>query len=186
MTNSGTVHHATPPLAGEPVLVDEDPPLVPDDHDLEAEMELFDNCAREDELEVGSAFNTNNTNHHGILFFIIMKEQLLAEPEADNPPDAMVLCFAASVPDRLDGWENDFAPIQQYSASTNMCISQGSLNSAARTEITQATASQIMNICRYPTTKQLQTVASKIMHQIKIKDAVGIGYVSWYKFYLLL
>ena len=74
--------------------------------------------------------------------------------------------------------------VQQYSAATNMCIAYGSLNSAARWDITQTTTSQIMNICHYPTTQQLETVGHKIMTQINIKDAVGVGYVScWFLYY---
>ena len=87
-------------------------------------------------------------------------------------------CFVKDVPDKADGWENDFQPAKQYSAQTTLRISQGSLNSAARKEITQTAASQILNICRYPTRQQLDVVGYKIMTTIKIKDAIGIGYVS--------
>ena len=39
-------------------------------------------------------------------------------------------CFVKDVPDKADGWENDFQPAKQYSAQTTLRISQGSLNSA--------------------------------------------------------
>lgn len=60
------------------------------------------------------------------------------------------------------------------------CISMGQLNSHARAEITQAVVHQMMNHCKYPTSKQIDVVAAKIVESIKgSKDCLGVGYVSY-------
>lgn len=82
------------------------------------------------------------------------------------------------VPDHIDGWEDNFEIPVQFSTSTMAAITKKQLNSTARREIVQATASKIMNVCRYPTMQQVNVVASKIVGYIGVKDTFGVGYVS--------
>lgn len=59
------------------------------------------------------------------------------------------------------------------------CIGHGQLDKHARREIVQATALQILRHCKYPTSKQVQVVASKIVATIPgTKDFLGVGHVS--------
>ena len=58
------------------------------------------------------------------------------------------------------------------------CIKKGQLNPAARREVIQVVSSRIMDICKYPTTAQLNVVASKIAEELGAKDLLGVGYVS--------
>lgn len=65
------------------------------------------------------------------------------------------------------------------------CISIGQLNSSARHEITQAVVHQMMNHCKYPTSKQIDVIASKIVETIKgSKDCLGVGHVSYNASYI--
>ena len=84
----------------------------------------------------------------------------------------------SNVPDRLDGWEDQFEIPLQYSVATMCCISTGKLTSAARREIVQAVTSKLMNYCKYPTGRQIEVIASKLVERINgAKDALGTGYV---------
>ena len=96
----------------------------------------------------------------------------------DQPAAGLQACFITGVPDRLNGWEDGFKVPLRYSDTTNLCISRGKLDSAARREIVQAVATGIMNQCRYPTTAQIKVVSLKITEALKIRDTFGIGYVS--------
>lgn len=82
------------------------------------------------------------------------------------------------VPDRLDGWEDSFEVPEQFSTSTMLALHNGQLNGSARREIVQAVASKIMNICRYPTTGQMNVVAAKIAHKLNVQDTLGTGHAS--------
>lgn len=85
----------------------------------------------------------------------------------------------ASVPDRLSGWEDDFIVPMQYSESTMLKIHKGELNGVARREIVQAVTHKMLNNCKYPTAKQIQVVATKIVTNINgTRDALGTGHVS--------
>lgn len=60
------------------------------------------------------------------------------------------------------------------------CLSQGQLNGSSRREITHAVVYKILNCCKYPTSKQIDVVASKIVEEFGkfSRDALGTGYVS--------
>lgn len=58
-------------------------------------------------------------------------------------------------------------------------IHKGELNSVARREIVQAVTHKMLNNCKYPTAKQIQVVATKIVSNINgTRDALGTGHVS--------
>ena len=85
----------------------------------------------------------------------------------------------STVPDRLGGWEETFAIPTQYSESSMLAISKGELTSSARREIVQSVASKMLNNCKYPTTDQIDVVASRIVEKIKgSRDSLGTGHVS--------
>ena len=85
-----------------------------------------------------------------------------------------------SVPDHLVGWEDDFVVPTQFSNTTMCSLSSGKLSSSARREIVQQVAAKMLSYCKYPTSQQFETVASKIVKDLlKGKgDALGNGYVS--------
>ena len=83
-----------------------------------------------------------------------------------------------NVPNRLDGWEDGFKVPVEFSSTTMIAITKKQMTSAARREIVQAVSSAVMNVCRYPTAKQIDVVASKIVASIGVKDTFGVGYVS--------
>ena len=85
-----------------------------------------------------------------------------------------------SVPDHLVGWEDDFVVPTQFSNATMCSLSSGKLSSSARREIVQQVAAKMLSYCKYPTSQQFETVASKIVKDLlKGKgDALGNGYVS--------
>ncbi len=85
----------------------------------------------------------------------------------------------STVPDRLEGWEEVFEVPTQYSESSMLAISKGELTSSARREIVQSVASKMLNKCKYPTSEQIDVVASKIVAKIKgSRDGLGTGHVS--------
>ena len=83
----------------------------------------------------------------------------------------------STVPDRLDGWEETFDVPTQYSESSMLAISKGELTSSARREIVQSVASKMLNNCKYPTTDQIDVVASKIVEIKGSCDNLGTGHV---------
>ena len=85
----------------------------------------------------------------------------------------------STVPDRLGGWEETFEIPSQYSESSMLAISKGELTSSARREIVQSVASKMLNSCKYPTTDQIDVVASWIVEKIKgSRDSLRTGHVS--------
>ena len=59
-----------------------------------------------------------------------------------------------------------------------VAISKGELTSSARREIVQLVASKMLNNCKYPTTNQIDVVASNIVKKIKdSRDSLGTGHV---------
>ncbi len=60
------------------------------------------------------------------------------------------------------------------------CISKGELNTHARREIIQSVTHKMLNYCKYPSKKQREVVASRIVETINgSRDALGISYVSF-------
>ena len=90
-------------------------------------------------------------------------------PSIASPTMSLDAFFAHSITERLDGWKNTFNVCKQYSASTNLCLSQKSLTNAARREIVQTVATQIINICRYQTKDKLNVVGYKVMVSLGLK-----------------
>lgn len=85
---------------------------------------------------------------------------------------------------RADGWEVSFIVPQQFSNGTMAGIQSGIISSRARHEIIQEVASRILNHCLYPSAKQFDVVASKLVYKFpqladKIgREVVGTGFVS--------
>ena len=86
----------------------------------------------------------------------------------------------STVPDLLNGWEDDFIVPTQFSEKTMAAISTGNLTSSARAEIVQMSAAKMLSYCKYPSSIQYETVASKIVAKVlKGKgDTFGSGHVS--------
>ena len=85
----------------------------------------------------------------------------------------------STVPNRLGGWEETFEIPSQYSESSMLAISKVELTSSARREIVQSVASKMLNSCKYPTTDQIDVVASRIVEKIKgSHDSLGTEHVS--------
>ena len=84
-----------------------------------------------------------------------------------------------SVPDHLEGWEDDFVVPTQFSNATMCSLSSGKLSSSARREIVQQVAAKMLSYCKYPTSRQFETVASKFVKgMLKGKgDTLGNDYV---------
>ena len=60
-----------------------------------------------------------------------------------------------------------------------LAISKVELTSSARREIVQSVASKMFNNCKYPTTDQIDVVASRIVEKIKgSHDSLGTEHVS--------
>ena len=68
----------------------------------------------------------------------------------------------------------------QFSQSTMAVLASGQMTKSARTEIVQATASKMLNFCKYPTTPQHEVIRKKIVADILHgrKDTTESGYVS--------
>ena len=84
-----------------------------------------------------------------------------------------------AVPDRLSGWEETFVVPQQYSERIMVALATGEIGDFVRNGIVQDVAAKIFNYCKYPTSDQLQVVASKIVKAFPIlRDTIGTGHVS--------
>ena len=84
------------------------------------------------------------------------------------------------MPDRAEGWEDDFKVPTQFSQSTMAVLASGQMTKSARAEITQATVSKMLNFCKYPTTNRHEVIGKKIVADILHgrKDSTGSGFVS--------
>ena len=89
-------------------------------------------------------------------------------------------CILSNVPDRAEGWEDDFKVPTQFSQSTMAVLASGQMTKSAKTEIVQVTASKMLNFCKYPKTPQHEVIGKKIVADILHgrKDTTGSGYVS--------
>ena len=88
--------------------------------------------------------------------------------------------ISSNVPNRAEGWEDDFKVPTQFSQSTMAVLASGQMTKSARTEIVQATPSKMLNFCKYPTTPQHEVIRKKIVANILHgrKDTTESGYVS--------
>lgn len=118
------------------------------------------------------------TQQYGLVAYLYAYFILLS-PKVDAVGGAVFdIQIISTVPDRLDGWEEAFDVPTQYSESSMLAISKGELTSSARREIVQSVASKMLNNCKYPTTDQIDVVASKIVGKIKgSRDNLGTGHV---------
>lgn len=83
------------------------------------------------------------------------------------------------VPDRLPGWEDTFVVPKQYSQTVMAELTSGRVTGTTRRAITQDVATKCLNYCKYPTSGQLEVVASKIVAVFPIlADTIGTGHVS--------
>ena len=87
----------------------------------------------------------------------------------------------SSVPDTLNGWEEEFVVPSQFSERTMASISSGNITTSARNEIIQMTAAKMLSYCKYPMALQYETIARNIVATIlKGKgDRIGSGHVSF-------
>ncbi len=83
------------------------------------------------------------------------------------------------VPDRLDGWEEEFVVPKQYSGSVMAALTTGRITSNVRSQITQDVATKMLSYCKYPSPEQYEKVAQKLVECFPIlKDSMGLGHVS--------
>ena len=81
------------------------------------------------------------------------------------------------VPDRLEGWEDDFTVPKQFSDVVMVALTTGRVSSNVRAQIIQDVATKMLSYCKYPTATQ--SVAHKLISQFPmLKDSIGIGHVS--------
>ena len=71
----------------------------------------------------------------------------------------------SNVPDYAEGWENDFIIPQQYSEDTMTALRNKRIADKHRHEITQEICSRMINFCKYPTKKQRNIVAAKLVQK---------------------
>ena len=83
-----------------------------------------------------------------------------------------------TIPDRLDGWEDTFELPEGYTRNTMVALTTTKLTTAARREVVRTVASNMLNFCVYPTIKQCEVVASKIVTKYGVGDHIGIAHVS--------
>ena len=69
----------------------------------------------------------------------------------------------SDVPSYAEGWENDFIIPSQYSEDTMAALRNKRIGDKHRYEIVQEICSRIINICKYPTGKQRNIVAAKLI-----------------------
>ena len=86
----------------------------------------------------------------------------------------------SDVPDFADGWENDFIIPSQYSEDTMAALRSKRIGDKHRHEIVQEICSRMINFCKYPTTKQRNIVAAKLVQKFpQLRDArFTCGHVS--------
>ena len=83
------------------------------------------------------------------------------------------------VPDRQPGWEDDFVVPKQYSQTVMIELTSGQITTTTRRAIVQDVAAKCLNYCKYPTSGQIEVVASKIVSTFPIlADTIGTGHVS--------
>lgn len=89
-----------------------------------------------------------------------------------------------NVPLRADGWEVGFLIPKQFSTATMASLQSNLIAGKARHEIVQEVTSRMLNYCLYPTSKQYDVVASKLINAFpcltdKMNDEIiGTGFVS--------
>ena len=86
----------------------------------------------------------------------------------------------SNVPDRAEGWEDNFKVPTQFSQSTMAVLASGKITKFARAEIIQTTVSKMLNFCKYLTTSQHEVIGKKITADLLHgrKDSTGSGSVS--------
>ena len=90
----------------------------------------------------------------------------------------MQVVLLNNVLERASGWENDFAIPMQYSHRTMVALQTKVITDHARHEITQEVCSRMMNYCTYPTPKQFEVVATKLVHKFpQLRDTYFTGHV---------
>lgn len=68
---------------------------------------------------------------------------------------------------------------RQYSETVMREISTGQITQVTRRAIIQDVSAKCLNYCKYPTTNQLEVVASKIVSTFPVlADTLGTGHVS--------
>ena len=68
----------------------------------------------------------------------------------------------SGVPNYAEGWENDFIIPSQYSEDTMAALRNKKIGDKHRHEIVQEICSRMINVCKYPTSKQRKIVATKL------------------------
>ena len=102
-----------------------------------------------------------------------MQEEELASASQISPG------LIHGVPDRLEGWEDDFTVPKQFSGVVMVALTTGRVSSNVRAQIIQDVATKMLSYCKYPTATQYETVAHKLISQFPmLKDSIGIGHVS--------
>lgn len=82
------------------------------------------------------------------------------------------------VPDRLPGWEEEFVVPKQYSDIVMGELTTNQVTSTTRRAVVKDVAAKCLNYCKYPTSEQLQVVASKIVATFpNLADTLGTGHV---------
>ena len=86
----------------------------------------------------------------------------------------------SDVPDYADGWENDFIIPSQYSENTMAALRSKRIGDKHRHEIVQEICSRMINFCKYPTSKQCNIVAAKLVQKFpQLRDTkFTCGHVS--------
>ena len=85
-----------------------------------------------------------------------------------------------NIPRYASGWEHDFEVPKQYSQTTMMAISSRRITDTHKNEIVQEICSRMINYCLYPTTKQQEIVAAKLVREFPpLRDtSFTCGHVS--------
>ena len=87
--------------------------------------------------------------------------------------------IAQGVPDRLEGWENEFSIPKQYSGTVMIAFTNARIITNVRAQIVQDVATKMMSYCKYPSTGQYETVAITLVTAFPIlKDSMGPAHVS--------
>lgn len=117
-------------------------------------------------------------NEGGILVHLALTEFFFqTKPQSNVSPSKIV----QGVPDRQEGWEDDFTVPKQYSGTVMAALTEGRISSNVRAQMVQDIVTKMMSHCLYPTPFQFETVAQKLVDAYPVlKDSLGPGHVSLY------
>ena len=93
----------------------------------------------------------------------------------------VITSITSNVPARALGWEDGFEVPKQFGLEIMALLDRKIVTPKVRNHITREVVTRMLDHCLYPTDKQYQVVASKVVRQFPIlaDTRVGTGHVSY-------